>query len=1593
MRRVIKNQKKMKNTMYIVFWVFALALFGITMLNPSYAEEWLIIDDALDAIMQWTEMYGSWGFEKVEEEKMILPVEEDEGEDEDVVESEVTPVEEIEEWEGEDSQDLDDVDLEWSGGDAEENVDETVEDKGQTEEYKEEIESWGDDINVESYWVTDENENNSTETVSTNDDFNNSGFIKPEIQNQELQSSTKTIKFHPNWWAFSWMNIDEIKEVTYTKNANWDYIPDINLQFPNRNSENMSQQSWWMFAWWYTTSTNQTTEWLWMVSDTTSSEKTVYAKWLPFNDLKIQVWDISFVIMDRNMWAEDVAQWNHYSESLSKVWYYYQWWNNYWFKNDSLPLNSWTSAIFDASLWWPWNYYTSSKYLKVWRYWSLYKSNFNNLWWWESWTYEAMQWPCPEWYHIPDWNEWKDIIQLFKQQTSSLCNQNESRRSCFLRRLKLPLAWWLSPVDWSRLSFGTYCRYQSSTKNNLYIWSTSDISVDWYSPSWDPIRCIKNSDSQKKKLVYVTNWWTTPQSPKKVARSWWYVETLPKSSKDWFVFVWWYTTPTFNEGTEVVNNNIESDSDTVTVYAKRRERYENITITYNANWWYFSWNAETMQVSYNEQLDWSFIPDINLQFPNRNSENISQQSWWMFAWWYIESWDSENQVTERYTQSDELNVLGNNWTKTVYAKWLPFNDFPVIIDWKVITTIMDRNLWATEISNWEWNHYDTRNEDYAKFWFYYQRWNNYGFSNTQQNKYVTSAQAINNSPNEWGPGNYYSSSNYVSSQNRRTRDDLRNLWWGENPNNSDKDKQWPCPDWYHVPDISEWKAIYDEFEKERLKNDNYCSWFSDVHLGNAYWICFASKLKLPFASHWDNPFHISQPGTSFRYQTSSPEWSSTAYHWLSYWWTPSKDYLVHTAAMPIRCFRNSDNIPLTISFDNDWIDEDLQYSLRRWNSVLQFKPNNPIRKWYQFIWWTKNNEVFEFKDNVYIAWATVVDAEWDKNPRYELNANGGYFTSWSWKEIIKSDVNMLRKVSHTPNIYDNGEKYKWFDYSSNMNDVITIKWAEKLKILLKYWWNSETGSWLWDCVAIWEGNHPNYKVHDNYESSITQKLCDYRSIQTREYEVEGDTITIGFSSDWIRSSVGVDYWYYAVISDANSEEEYIYEINDEIPTPKRNWYTFLWRYETWAIQPFDFTWTEVVQDRAFYAKWQENTYTVSFNANNGEDNPWSITVIYDSQYPELPVVNKTWYTFSWWYNGEEIVNSWDIVKITEDTTLIAKRTINQYKIIFDTDGWNEISPIEKDYNSVINITLPTPTKECNEFSWWNIELSETMPAHDIILKAIWNYTCSRSSWGWWAKKSESTTREIAIDTPTDQEHNSANEEQKSETSETSDTPINWETTHQVISVTQEVSEDGTVEAIVETVKIKNTDIVATVRTEVSSASSSSSSSSSTTHTKEQNDAYNFAKSNWITTTSSIEDAKMNTELTRIQMAKMLSNFAINVLWEEPDTEKWVVKFDDVTNKMDKQYDNAVTKAYQLWIMWQNVKDNEFRPNDEVTRGEFATALSRLLYQTEEWEYKWTGKYYIPHVAKLYNEWIINKADPKIKEKRWYVMTMLKRTVE
>jgi len=157
------------------------------------------------------------------------------------------------------------------------------------------------------------------------------------------------------------------------------------------------------------------------------------------------------------------------------------------------------------------------------------------------------------------------------------------------------------------------------------------------------------------------------------------------------------------------------------------------------------------------------------------------------------------------------------------------------------------------------------------------------------------------------------------------------------------------------------------------------------------------------------------------------------------------------------------------------------------------------------------------------------------------------------------------------------------------------------------------------------------------------------------------------------------------------------------------------------------------------------------------------------------------------------------------------------------------------------------------------------------------------------------------------------------------------------------------------------------------------------YSKDFQDAYKFAYENGITNINDVDKAKLNSPLTRIAMAKMLSKYAINVLWKKPNNSNIPI-FSDVSNKLNEDYDWAVTLAYQLWIMWINMKDNKFRPYDTVTRAEFWTALSRMLYSVPDW-----SPYYATHLDKLKREWIISNTQSKLQEKRGYVMLMLMRS--
>ena len=128
------------------------------------------------------------------------------------------------------------------------------------------------------------------------------------------------------------------------------------------------------------------------------------------------------------------------------------------------------------------------------------------------------------------------------------------------------------------------------------------------------------------------------------------------------------------------------------------------------------------------------------------------------------------------------------------------------------------------------------------------------------------------------------------------------------------------------------------------------------------------------------------------------------------------------------------------------------------------------------------------------------------------------------------------------------------------------------------------------------------------------------------------------------------------------------------------------------------------------------------------------------------------------------------------------------------------------------------------------------------------------------------------------------------------------------------------------------------------------------YSSELKQAYNRAYKNEITTMNSIDKANMKWNITREEMAKMISNYAVNILWKAPDTTKSCLFSDSNINPGLVQF---VTESCQLWLMWQWV--TSFRPKDSVTRAEFWTVLSRALRWNKN---EWWSTYYENHLKSL-----------------------------
>lgn len=95
-------------------------------------------------------------------------------------------------------------------------------------------------------------------------------------------------------------------------------------------------------------------------------------------------------------------------------------------------------------------------------------------------------------------------------------------------------------------------------------------------------------------------------------------------------------------------------------------------------------------------------------------------------------------------------------------------------------------------------------------------------------------------------------------------------------------------------------------------------------------------------------------------------------------------------------------------------------------------------------------------------------------------------------------------------------------------------------------------------------------------------------------------------------------------------------------------------------------------DMTLYAQWTANTYTVTFDANDGDTpDPTEKTVTYDSAYGTLATTSRTGYTFAGWYtaatDGTQVTAA-STVTTASDHVLYAHWTANTYTVTFDANG-------------------------------------------------------------------------------------------------------------------------------------------------------------------------------------------------------------------------------------------------------------------------------------------------------------------------------------
>lgn len=165
------------------------------------------------------------------------------------------------------------------------------------------------------------------------------------------------------------------------------------------------------------------------------------------------------------------------------------------------------------------------------------------------------------------------------------------------------------------------------------------------------------------------------------------------------------------------------------------------------------------------------------------------------------------------------------------------------------------------------------------------------------------------------------------------------------------------------------------------------------------------------------------------------------------------------------------------------------------------------------------------------------------------------------------------------------------------------------------------------------------------------------------------------------------------------------------------------------------------------------------------------------------------------------------------------------------------------------------------------------------------------------------------------------------------------------------------------------------------------------------EAFLFAKNVGMTSFSDITKAMMYNELTRAQLAKFAVEYATDVLGFQADMDRSTMCFWYTDTSKAGDLLQYIQYSCMMKLLGQKADGitpaGTFRPNDLVTRAEFGTFMSRLVFGgTYNSKSANDPKWYQAHLEALKANGIITQIDePFAKELRAWAMIIMYRTAE